>query len=159
MEEFSKELKATSKQQLGRKKARLGLPRTRKKLDATLQGMIGEANVKFAKGDFDTAIKLCMEVIRNDSSAPDPYQTLSTIYEHYEEFEKSLQYALIGAYLSPPDANEWERLANMSLELNDTKQAKLYIPSTIKHFKEAAPFGQIKNWIVSYRLTCKSSKS
>ena len=52
MEEFSKELKATSKQQLGRKKARLGLPRTRKKLDATLQGMIGEANVKFAKGDF-----------------------------------------------------------------------------------------------------------
>ena len=129
MEEFSKELKATSKQQLGRKKARLGLPRTRKKLDATLQGMIGEANVKFAKGDFDTAIKLCMEVIRNDSSAPDPYQTLSTIYEHYEEFEKSLQYALIGAYLSPPDANEWERLANMSLELNDTKQAKLYIPN------------------------------
>ena len=83
MEEFSKELKATSKQQLGRKKARLGMPRTRKKLDATLQGMIGEANVKFAKGDFDTAIKLCMEVIRNDSSAPDPYQTLSTIYEHY----------------------------------------------------------------------------
>ena len=69
--------------------------------------------------------------LRNDSSAPDPYQTLSTIYEHYEEFEKSLQYALIGAYLSPPDANEWERLANMSLELNDTKQAKLYIPSTI----------------------------
>ena len=69
--------------------------------------------------------------LRNDSSAPDPYQTLSTIYEHYEEFEKSLQYALIGAYLSPPDANEWERLANMSLELNDTKQAKLYIPCTI----------------------------
>ena len=39
MEEFSKELKETSKQQLGRKKSRLGLPRTRKKLDATLQGM------------------------------------------------------------------------------------------------------------------------
>ena len=106
------------------------------------QGMIGEANVKFAKGDFDTAIKLCMEVIRNDSSAPDPYQTLSTIYEHYEEFEKSLQYALIGAYLSPPDANEWERLANMSLELNDTKQAKLYIPSTINISRKLLHLGR-----------------
>ena len=50
MEEFSKELRETSKAQLGRKKARFGLPRIRKKLDATLQGMIGEANMKFAKG-------------------------------------------------------------------------------------------------------------
>ena len=71
--------------------------------------MIGEANVKFAKGQFELAIKLCMEVIRNDSSAPDPYQTLSTIYEQLGEFEKSVQYALIGAYLAPPDAEEWER--------------------------------------------------
>ena len=80
--------------------------------------------------------------LRNDSSAPDPYQTLSTIYEHYEEFEKSLQYALIGAYLSPPDANEWERLANMSLELNDTKQAKLYIPSTINISRKLLHLGR-----------------
>ena len=83
----------------------------------------GEANLTFARGDPETAIKLCMEVIQTDPSAPDPFQTLSTVYEQLDEFEKSVQFALIGAHLAPPDADEWERLANMSLELGDTKQA------------------------------------
>ena len=122
MEEFSKDLKEATKQQLGRKKARLGV-RTRKKLDPTLQGLIGEANLSFVRGDIETAIKLCFEVIRHDPRAPEPFQTLSTVYEESGEFEKSVQFALIGAHLAPPDAEEWERLANMSLELNDVMQA------------------------------------
>lgn len=122
MEEFSKDLKHATKQQLGRKQPRLGV-RTRKKLDPTLQGLIGEANLRFVRGDIDNAIKMCMEVIRCDARAPEPFQTLSTIYEESGEFEKSVQFAMIGAHLAPPDAEEWERLANMSLELNDLRQA------------------------------------
>ena len=95
----------------------------RKKLDPTLQGLMGEANLRFARGDIDTAIKMCMEVIRQDPAAPEPFQTLSTLYEESGEFEKSVQFAVIGAHLVPPDAEEWERLANMSLELNDIRQA------------------------------------
>ena len=95
----------------------------RKKLDPTLQGLMGEANLRFARGDIDTAIKMCMEVIRQDPGAPEPFQTLSTLYEESGEFEKSVQFAVIGAHLVPPDAEEWERLANMSLELNDIRQA------------------------------------
>ena len=52
MEEFSDELQRTAKQQLGKKLPRLGNPRggKRKKLDPTLQGLMGEANLRFARG-------------------------------------------------------------------------------------------------------------
>ena len=124
MEDFTKDLKATTKQQLGRKLPRLGVQRgKRKRLNPTLQGLMGEANLRFARGDVENAIKMCMEVIRQDPGAPEPFQTLSTLYEETGEFEKSLQFAMIGAHLAPPDAEEWERLANMSLELGDIRQA------------------------------------
>lgn len=42
---------------------------------------------------------------------------------HENDQVKSLQFALIAAYLSPRDADQWVRLANLSLENNDIKQA------------------------------------
>lgn len=44
------------------------------------------------------------------------------IYEN-DQPEKSLQFSLIAAHLSPKDADQWIRLANMSLESDDIKQA------------------------------------
>lgn len=84
---------------------------------------MGEANLRFARGDKDTAIRMCMEVIRQDPTAPEPFQTLSTLYEETGEHERSLQFALIGAHLAPQDHEEWARLADMSLELGDLQQA------------------------------------
>lgn len=55
-------------------------------------------------------------------TAPEPYQTLAMIYEN-DEPEKSLQCSLVAAHLSPKDADQWIRLANMSLDSNDIKQA------------------------------------
>lgn len=34
------------------------------KLPRHLQGLMGEANMKFARGETDEAIKMCMEVVR-----------------------------------------------------------------------------------------------
>jgi hypothetical protein len=97
MEDFAQDLKQTTKQQLGRKLPRVGVKRgRRKRLDPTLQGLMGEANLRFARGDTDNAIKMCMEVIRQDPGAPEPFQTLSTLYEETGEFEKAVQFALIG---------------------------------------------------------------
>ncbi len=42
---------------------------------------MGEANLRYARGDRETAIKMCMEIIRQDPAAPEPFQTLSTLYE------------------------------------------------------------------------------
>lgn len=44
------------------------------------------------------------------------------IYEN-DQPEKSLQCSLVAAHLSPKDADQWIRLANISLESNDIKQA------------------------------------
>lgn len=84
---------------------------------------MGEANLRFVRGDRETAIRMCMEVIRQDPTAPEPYQTLSNVYEEGGEQEKSLQFALIAAHLSPQDPEEWARLADMSLEMGDRNQA------------------------------------
>jgi hypothetical protein len=42
---------------------------------------------------------MCLEIIRQDPTIPEPFQTLATIYEESEEIEKSLQFALIAAHL------------------------------------------------------------
>ncbi|KAL6255748.1 hypothetical protein P5V15_012992 [Pogonomyrmex californicus] len=55
-------------------------------------------------------------------SAPEPFQTLAMIYEN-DQPEKSLQFALIAAHLSPKDADQWVRLATLSLESSNIKQA------------------------------------
>jgi general transcription factor 3C polypeptide 3 (transcription factor C subunit 4) len=47
----------------------------------------------------ENAEKMCLEIIRQDPTVPEPFQTLATLYEEAEEIEKSLQYALIAAHL------------------------------------------------------------
>lgn len=59
---------------------------------------------------------------RQVPSAPEPFQTLSMIYET-DQPDKSLQFSLIAAHLSPKDADQWLRLANLSLEAGNIKQA------------------------------------
>ena len=80
---------------------------------------MGEANLRYARGDKETAVRMCMEIIRQDPSAPEPFQTLSTLYEEGGEQEKSLQFAILAAHLAPQDAEELARLADMSLEIED----------------------------------------
>lgn len=45
------------------------------------------------------------------------------IYEDEEDAEKALQFGLIAAHLNPSDAEEWVRLAEMSLERQNVRQA------------------------------------
>ena len=42
---------------------------------------MGEANLRFVRGDTDTAIRMCMEVIRQDPAVAEPFQTLATLYD------------------------------------------------------------------------------
>lgn len=45
------------------------------------------------------------------------------IYEDQGDMEKSLQFGLIAAHLNPSNTEEWVRLAEMSLEQDNIKQA------------------------------------
>ncbi|XP_076233596.1 general transcription factor 3C polypeptide 3 [Calliopsis andreniformis] len=96
--------------------------RRKRTLPPFLQGLMGEANLRFARGETALAAQICMEIIRQVPSAPEPFHTLAMIYEA-DQPEKSLQFALIAAHLSPKDADQWVRLATMSLESGDIKQA------------------------------------
>lgn len=55
--------------------------------------------------------------------AYEPFSTLAMIYEDQGDSEKALQFGLIAAHLNPSDCDEWLKLADMSLERENVKQA------------------------------------
>lgn len=55
--------------------------------------------------------------------AYEPFSTLAMIYEDQGDAEKALQFGLIAAHLNPSDCDEWLKLAEMSLEQENIKQA------------------------------------
>ncbi|XP_063616247.1 DNA ligase 4-like [Cydia splendana] len=100
------------------------------RLTPALLGLMGEANLRFVRGDKETAEKMCHEIIKQVPNAPEPYQTLAQIYEN--DPDKSMQFSLLAAHLSPSDATEWLRLAALSKQRNDVKQEMLCYTQAIK---------------------------
>ncbi|KPP62700.1 general transcription factor 3C polypeptide 3-like, partial [Scleropages formosus] len=107
--------------------------RHRSKLPRALRGLMGEANIRYARGDKEDAIMMCMEIIRQAPLAYEPFSTLAMIYEDQGDMEKSLQFGLIAAHLNPSDCDEWVKLADMSLEQDNIKQAIVCYSKAIKY--------------------------
>uniref|UniRef100_A0A8P4G048 General transcription factor 3C polypeptide 3 n=1 Tax=Dicentrarchus labrax TaxID=13489 RepID=A0A8P4G048_DICLA len=107
--------------------------RHRSKLPRALRGLMGEANIRYARGEKEDAILMCMEIIRQAPLAYEPFSTLAMIYEDDEEREKALQFGLIAAHLNPSDCEEWIRLAEMSLEQDNIRQAIVCYTKAIKY--------------------------
>ncbi|KAK2168890.1 hypothetical protein LSH36_13g03043 [Paralvinella palmiformis] len=91
------------------------------RLPSHLLGLMGEANMRYAQGQTDEAIKMCMEIIRNVPSAYEPFQTLGMIYEERGDDKRAMQYALIAAHLCS-DTQEWLRVADMCNEQGDLEK-------------------------------------
>ncbi|KAK5875127.1 hypothetical protein CesoFtcFv8_027646 [Champsocephalus esox] len=107
--------------------------RHRSKLPRALRGLMGEANIRYARGEKEDAILMCMEIIRQAPLAYEPFSTLAMIYEDDEDMEKALQFGLITAHLNPSDCEEWVRLAEMSLEQDNIRQAIVCYSKAIKY--------------------------
>ncbi|KAJ8252810.1 hypothetical protein GJAV_G00205870 [Gymnothorax javanicus] len=107
--------------------------RPHSKLPRALRGLMGEANIRYARGDKEDAITMCMEIIRQAPLAYEPFSTLAMIYEDLGDMEKSLQFGLIAAHLNPSNCEEWVKLAEMSLEQDNIKQAILCYSKAIKY--------------------------
>uniref|UniRef100_H2U0T2 General transcription factor IIIC, polypeptide 3 n=1 Tax=Takifugu rubripes TaxID=31033 RepID=H2U0T2_TAKRU len=107
--------------------------RHRSKLPRALRGLMGEANIRYARGEKEDAIMMCMEIIRQAPLAFEPFSTLAMIYEDDEDADKALQFGLIAAHLNPSDSEEWIRLAEMSLEQDNIRQAILCYTKAIKY--------------------------
>lgn len=107
--------------------------RHRSKLPRALRGLMGEANIRYARGDKEDAILMCMEIIRQAPVAYEPFSTMAMIYEDQGDMEKALQFGLIAAHLNPSDCEEWVKLADMSLEQDNIKQAIICYTKAIKY--------------------------
>lgn len=105
----------------GRDKMRDGRQRRRCVLPAALQGLMGEANLRYARGQNELAEKVCLEIIRQVPLAPEPFLTLAQI--HDSNPEKYLQFSLIAAHLNPADSEQWMRIAQICIEQGDIKRA------------------------------------
>lgn len=105
----------------GRDELRDGRQRRRCVLPAALQGLMGEANLCYARGQTELAEKVCLEIIRQVPLAPEPYVTLAQIHE--SDPEKCLQFSLIAAHLNPTNSEQWIRVAQSCLEQDNIRQA------------------------------------
>ncbi|XP_057686682.1 general transcription factor 3C polypeptide 3 isoform X2 [Corythoichthys intestinalis] len=107
--------------------------RNRSKLPRALRGLMGEANIRYARGEKEDAIAMCMEIIRQAPLAYDPFSTLAMIYEDEGDMDKALQFSLIAAHLNPSDCEEWIRLAEISLEQDNIRQALVCYNKAVKY--------------------------
>lgn len=143
--------KSQHNQQEDKKKSSKRKVKIKRTLPPALKGLMGEANLRYARGDHDTAMKMCLEIIRQVPTAPEPFQTLSSLYDELGDAEKSLQMSLIAAHLSPSDSYQWINLGVMSEDQGNIKQAITCYSKAISadisnidiHFKRAALLEQI----------------
>ncbi|KAL1380810.1 hypothetical protein pipiens_013912 [Culex pipiens pipiens] len=107
------------------------MKRHRRMLPPALQGLMGQANLCYARGDAEMAKQLCLEIVRQVPLAHEPFITLAQIYET-EDPEKFLQFSLIAAHLNPSDVEQWVRIAEISEERGNLDQALTCYSRAIK---------------------------
>ena len=83
-------------------------------LPIEIQGLMGEANLAYARGDTNRAIDVCIDVIRYAPKASEPYQLLSLLYSEMGQNDKALRVGLIAAQLNK-DPDEWIQLISQAL--------------------------------------------
>lgn len=109
--------------------------RRRPFLNATLQGLMGEANLCFARGNSEMAEKICLEIIRQNPLAPEPFLTLAEINESRDK-EKYLNFLTIAAHLNPHDRDQWIRIAELYIEQKNYSRARVYYSKAIKYISK-----------------------
>ncbi|XP_055838448.1 general transcription factor 3C polypeptide 3 [Episyrphus balteatus] len=105
--------------------------RKRPVLNATLLGLMGEANLSFARGNIEMAEKICLEIIRQNPLAPEPFFTLAEINETRDK-EKYMNFLTIAAHLDPHNRDQWIRIAELYIEQKNYSRARIYYSKAIK---------------------------
>ncbi|XP_017868832.1 PREDICTED: general transcription factor 3C polypeptide 3 [Drosophila arizonae] len=122
--------KTQSKGSFGRAAAGGSLGR-RSQLSAALMGLMGEANLSFAYGRFDVAERICMEIIRQNPLASEPFYTLAEIYENRDEV-KFLHFSTIAAHLNPQDRDMWIRISDLLVQQGHLTRARICYTKAIR---------------------------
>lgn len=102
------------------------------KMPTYLMGLMGEANLRFARGEYEMCEKMCFEIIRQAPYVFEPYVTLSQLYEG-EHLDKCVQYLTIAAHLRPYDVDQWCRLAQMNIDIGNKRKAVTCYTKALKY--------------------------
>lgn len=99
-------------------------PRQMGKIPLALRGLIGQAKMFMLKKNYNMAIKICVNILKECPNASEPFFTLSDVYEQMGNMKKSLETAVIGNSLSRVASEDWVLLgetceANNMLPLTD----------------------------------------
>lgn len=73
---------------------------------------MGEANLRYARGDREIAKRMCYEVIRQAPDAYEPYLTLSQLYET-TNLKKYKGFLMLASHLASNNVSIWCRLAEV----------------------------------------------
>ncbi|VVC30006.1 Tetratricopeptide repeat,Tetratricopeptide repeat-containing domain,Tetratricopeptide-like helical [Cinara cedri] len=84
-------------------------PRSRQigKIPIALRGLIGQAKMFLLKKNYNMAIKICVNILKECPNASEPFFTLSDIYEQMGDTKKCLETAVIGSSLSSVTSEDW----------------------------------------------------
>ena len=88
--------------------------RRNRALPIEIQGLMGEANLAYARGETNKAIDVCLEVIKYAPKACEPFQLLSLLYSEMGLNEKALRVGLVAAQLNK-DPDEWVQLIQQAM--------------------------------------------
>lgn len=77
------------------------------KIPLALRGLIGQAKMFMLQRNFNMAITICVNILKECPNASEPFFTLSDIYEQMGDMKKSLETAVIGNSLSSVTSEDW----------------------------------------------------
>ncbi|KAH3671064.1 hypothetical protein OGAPHI_000775 [Ogataea philodendri] len=115
------------KPQKGAKKTK-GLAAMRRKirreeLSPEVKLLLSQANEAFVRNDLPVAQNLYLEVVKLDKNNFSAYKTLGEIYRLQGNYNKCSNFWLLAAHLHSWDYEFWRTLAELSVELEHTRQA------------------------------------
>ncbi|KAJ6223226.1 hypothetical protein RDWZM_001771 [Blomia tropicalis] len=131
----------------------------RKTSNDIIEFSIGEANMKFSMDKPEEAINLLFEVIRMNPFISEPYDALGDYYMRMGNYQKALEFYLLGIEFNQNDSKRWLQLAEIA-DLNGmhksaiefyTKAIKLN-PKSIKYqFKKCNLLEQTKQYVQAFK--------
>ncbi|WAQ83693.1 hypothetical protein PtA15_4A141 [Puccinia triticina] len=97
--------------------------------------LLGKANLAFIEKKYEEAIPVFEEIVRIEPMCRMAWNNLGAIYQDMGDFERSSQFRIIGAHLTPKSADIWKELASESRQHGLLSQAIYCYSEAIKASK------------------------
>ncbi|KAJ6360843.1 hypothetical protein OIU77_004794 [Salix suchowensis] len=113
-----------------RKRRRRRMPKRRgrrkgskNKLGPEITRMLGDATLNYAHGNYEEALMVLSEVVKQAPLVADSYHTLGLVHKALGNTEKAMKFYRIAAFLRPKDSSLWKLLFSWHIEQGDVARA------------------------------------